>query len=220
MSKVRATRGYLAGFGTAGSLLAGAAVLFVLASALVSFQGWPSISGREVASVVVVHTPKATAVHVAPSRRVLSAFRATAPAVHPVVSSSGASASSAGGTAQTVGGGTGTPTPVTSPGGASAPTSPVCGTCVVTTTTGVVLSTTSTVDNVIGKAGSAVGSVVTGTTSKLGSGLGKVSNPLGSTVSSLGQVVGSTVTQTSQALGGAVGQIGQTAGGVVGQILH
>jgi hypothetical protein len=33
----------LAGFGTSGSLLAGAAVLFVLGSAIVAFRGWPQI---------------------------------------------------------------------------------------------------------------------------------------------------------------------------------
>lgn len=41
---VRAPRDYLAGFGTSGSLLAGAAVLFLLASAIVAFRGWPQIS--------------------------------------------------------------------------------------------------------------------------------------------------------------------------------
>jgi hypothetical protein len=40
------TRAYLAGLGTAGSLLAGAAVLFLLASALVSFHGWPAVTPR------------------------------------------------------------------------------------------------------------------------------------------------------------------------------
>src|SRR5436305_4745651 len=43
--EVRATRAYIASFGTAGSLVAGAAVVFVLASAVVGFRGWPSVAG-------------------------------------------------------------------------------------------------------------------------------------------------------------------------------
>jgi hypothetical protein len=45
--KVRATRAYLAGFGTSGSLLVGAAAMFVLASAIVAFHGWPSVASSE-----------------------------------------------------------------------------------------------------------------------------------------------------------------------------
>ena len=54
MSQVRATRAYIAGFGTAGSLLAGAAVMFVLASAVVSFRGWPQVGGQPSAPTVLV----------------------------------------------------------------------------------------------------------------------------------------------------------------------
>src|ERR1700704_3495612 len=46
MTRVRATRAYIAGVGTAGSLLAGAAVMFVLASAVVSFRGWPQVGDQ------------------------------------------------------------------------------------------------------------------------------------------------------------------------------
>ncbi|MGB9184079.1 MAG: hypothetical protein WCB67_08425 [Solirubrobacteraceae bacterium] len=44
---MRATRAYVAGFGTAGSVLACAAVLFVIASAVVAFRGWPKIAGQQ-----------------------------------------------------------------------------------------------------------------------------------------------------------------------------
>jgi len=40
---MRATRAYIVGFGTAGSILAGCAVLFVVASAVLAFRGWPKI---------------------------------------------------------------------------------------------------------------------------------------------------------------------------------
>ncbi len=57
---VRATRAYAAGFGTAGSLLAGAAVLFLLAAAVVGFRGWPtSRAGVSPIHIVVGHRPPA-----------------------------------------------------------------------------------------------------------------------------------------------------------------
>jgi len=37
---VHSARAYLASFGTTGSLLAGAALTFMVASALVAFRGW------------------------------------------------------------------------------------------------------------------------------------------------------------------------------------
>src|SRR5580698_6745333 len=49
---MRATRAYIAGFGTAGSLLAGAAMVFVLASAVVAFRGWPQVGNASSASTV------------------------------------------------------------------------------------------------------------------------------------------------------------------------
>jgi hypothetical protein len=53
---VRVTRAYLAGLGTAGSLVSCAALLFVLAGALLSYNGWPrvaSASGPSTQRVVV-----------------------------------------------------------------------------------------------------------------------------------------------------------------------
>src|SRR5947209_6668066 len=75
--KVRATRAYIAGFGTAGSLLAGAAVMFVLASAVVSFRGWPDVGAQSTAaSVTLVARHGAGAGSVA-NRRVAAAVAAT-----------------------------------------------------------------------------------------------------------------------------------------------
>ena len=53
---MRATRAYLAGFGTSGSLLAGAALLFLLASAFVGFRGWPAVA--QPAAPVSVSVPR------------------------------------------------------------------------------------------------------------------------------------------------------------------
>lgn len=51
---MRATRAYLAGFGTSGSLLAGAALMFVLASAFVAFHGWPQVAGQSAPASVSI----------------------------------------------------------------------------------------------------------------------------------------------------------------------
>lgn len=79
---MRATRAYLASFGTAGTLLAGAAVLFALASAAVSFHGWPSLEMPR-PLIALVHpaaatqaTPPAPALH-----RLIAAARAAGGAV-------------------------------------------------------------------------------------------------------------------------------------------
>ena len=54
---MRAPRAYLAGFGTSGSLLAGAALLFILASAFIGFHGWPQVGDSP--SPVAVSLPQA-----------------------------------------------------------------------------------------------------------------------------------------------------------------
>jgi hypothetical protein len=43
--RVRATRAYLAGLGTAGTLVLAASMLFILGSAMVAFNGWPKLDG-------------------------------------------------------------------------------------------------------------------------------------------------------------------------------
>jgi hypothetical protein len=52
---VRAIRSYMAGIGAAGSLIFGAAILFVVASALVALKGWPKPGAM--ASPVVQRVP-------------------------------------------------------------------------------------------------------------------------------------------------------------------
>lgn len=63
---MRAPRAYVAGFGTAGSLLAGAALLFVLASAVVAFRGWPQLNDQAAPAALVV--PASSAPHVGADR--------------------------------------------------------------------------------------------------------------------------------------------------------
>src|SRR5947209_17644652 len=69
--KVRATRAYLAGFGTSGSLLAGAALMFVLASAIVAFRGWPRVAGQN--SIVNVSVPRVSLTPTTRTGRILAA---------------------------------------------------------------------------------------------------------------------------------------------------
>ena len=76
MTQVRATRAYVAGLGTAGSLLAGAAILFVLASAVVSFRGWPQVGAQPSAASVVV-SPTQVASGSSTSQRLLAAVAAS-----------------------------------------------------------------------------------------------------------------------------------------------
>src|SRR5581483_2740144 len=78
MAKVRATRAYVAGLGTAGSLVAGAAVLFVLASAVVSFRGWPQVGAQPSAvSVAVPGAPTTASGSSSTSRRLAAAVATT-----------------------------------------------------------------------------------------------------------------------------------------------
>lgn len=57
---MRATRSYIAGFGTVGCVLAGCAVLFVVASALVAFRGWPQIATQSAPSALRLQAGPAT----------------------------------------------------------------------------------------------------------------------------------------------------------------
>jgi hypothetical protein len=90
----RVARAYLAGFGTSGSLLAGAAVMFILASALVAFRGWPHVSAQPSPGEVVV-SPSPASSAVSTSTRRLALVSAG-----PVGGATGALAAGAGGLAQ------------------------------------------------------------------------------------------------------------------------
>jgi hypothetical protein len=71
---IRGARAYLPGFGTAGSLLAGAVLMFIVASALVAFRGWPHV-GAQPCSLPSDRRP------VSPALRLLEPARVRAPGV-------------------------------------------------------------------------------------------------------------------------------------------
>src|SRR5580693_8042449 len=75
---VGAARAYLAGLGTTGSLLAGAALMFIVASALVAFRGWPHVAAQPTPAEVVVSPHRAASGATLATRRL--AFAAAAPA--------------------------------------------------------------------------------------------------------------------------------------------
>ena len=56
-----AARPYIAGFGTSGSLLAVAALLFIVASAMVAFHGWPHVGAQPSRGEVVVSPQRTVA---------------------------------------------------------------------------------------------------------------------------------------------------------------
>src|SRR5437868_5603899 len=72
---LRAARAYLPGFGTAGSLLAGAVLMFIVASALVAFRGWPHVGAQPSPGEVVVSPAPAAAAGSISARR-LAVFTA------------------------------------------------------------------------------------------------------------------------------------------------
>jgi hypothetical protein len=226
---VRASRAYLAGFGTAGSLLAGVAMLFVLASALVSFNGWPQVAdqsqsvsvvrARPVLSTATVRrvatsTRRVTQGHLtAPSRRVASVTprrpdRVLRDNVRTVIPAA----------------------PVahvhhTRPPATVRPSSPPasppakCLTCTVRTLTGtlgaVTQGTTAGLGTAVSGAGQALGGAASGATAGLGKVVSTISPALGSVVTGAGQLLGATTDAATAALGQTLNGAGKLLGGLL-----
>jgi len=233
---MRVTRAYIAGFGTAGSLLAGASILFVMATAFVSYRGWPEVSYTQptparVLSPVPIDgvggSPLSVVVTASPTR---VAVATRAPAA-PVREAGVAPRHGAPGSGTVV-------VPV--------PTEPVQRTpppASTTTTTPVVAAATPPPASPTGNGGlAAVSSSVTKATSAVGGGVSAVGKKLGTTVTTVtgalannlsavspavsklvagaGQAVGTTVTNVTGAAGSVVSGTGQLAGAVLGGLTH
>lgn len=208
---VRATRGYLAGFGTSGSILAGAAVLFVLASAIVAFRGWPQIATGPATSSA--GAPRLTAVSRVSKRLAVALHRRGFAGV-------GAAASAAGhrqavrAVHGSLSGGhpaTGSGRPVSSsPGGVAAA---ACGgtPCTQTNSPNLIARLTTTVGQAVTSIGSEVGSQVRGASGAAGGAVGGVSPQSGAAVQSAGSTAGGLVSGTASTAGSAIEQAG--AGG-------
>jgi hypothetical protein len=227
---VRATRAYMAGFGTAGSLLAGAAIMFVFASAVVSFRGWPQASQPSQPFAVVLAQTAGSA----QAKHVGAVAAAEFPAVGAGRGAAGRGAGAAPAILRTsrqrfgrVVGRTpdvrvippriGTVT-VASGGTASAP-SCTTGVCVVhrvgSTLGSTATSATSAVGSTVSRTGDAAGSALTRVTGTVGSKVGAVSPPLGHLITKTGTAVGGTVTGATTLLGSTVSSTGKTVGGLI-----
>lgn len=202
---MRTSRAYIAGFGTAGALVAAAAVMFVFAGAVVSWKGWPGVSVAAPTGAVLVEAPHATPAASKPLVVVPVKVTIVHPAVAvtkvvaPAVSSSGVQPRSV----------AKQPTTVTPPTTATKPTStakPSTGTSSPTTPT-----PNNTLGGTVDGVGSLLGSQVSGITQTLGTVTGGLSPGLGATVTNLGQGLSNVLTGVTGLLGGLLGG-GHTGG--------
>jgi hypothetical protein len=206
---LRGARAYLPGFGTSGSLLAGAVLMFIVASALVAFRGWPHVGAQPSPGEVVVSPSPATGAG-SPSARRLALF--TTGAVAGIAAP--APAAPAGIRAVPGAGRVGASAPPHSLGrpvtasrpvvaGASGGTASSCpaGGCGSTAGTA--------------QPGSAVSGSLPGPTRPVQQVIGQSTGALGGAVSGTGNQVGSVVQKTTGAVAGAVQPVSPPAAGVV-----
>ena len=201
----RATRAYLAGIGTSGSLLAGAALMFIVASALVAFHGWPHVAAQPSPAEVVVST-RSTSAGLSPVARRL-AFITAAPGPGGA-GAAGAAGHALPGAGRTVWSGprhatAGRP-PTARPGG-NAPL-PGAGGSSGSSTCGAGGCGSTPVPNPI--PGATVPQPAQQT-------VHQIVGTLGNVVGGVGTTLGSTVQRTTSAVGGAVGTVSPTVGGAV-----
>jgi hypothetical protein len=215
----RGAQGYLAGFGTSGSLLAVAVLLFVVASAMVAFHGWPHVGAQPSPGEVVV-SPRPTAGASPVSRRLArfvapAALRAGKPAggraargvaAAPSVGRTGATAPlrslgrplTASVPARTPGGSSGSSCAASGCGSSPAPAQPARP----------ALPAQPSLPALPGGAGS-------GPTQPIQQVVKQTSSAVGGVVSRTGQQVGSVVQQTSGAVAGVVQPVSPQAVGVI-----
>jgi hypothetical protein len=210
VASLRGLRAYLPGFGTAGSLLAGAVLMFIVASALVAFRGWPHVGAQpSPGEVVVSPAPAASAGSTSARRLAVFAARPAAgparpagPAAHPpagVRALPGAGRAGATGPSQSLGRPVTVSRPVTATGSGAGGTVSSCppGGC------GVSPGTTQP------------GSAASGPTQPVQQVISQSSGALGGVVAGAGNQVGSVVQQTTGAVAGAVQPVSPAAAGVV-----
>jgi hypothetical protein len=202
---------YIAGFGTAGSLLAGAAMVFTLASAVVAFNGWPQIGSQPTPAAVLVSQQR-TSLDAGALRRLRTASATLAPtgpaagrgaagtgpagpgsALGPSPAGNGEVISNG---AHGIGGGgqpTGTPTSPVAPPGAPC--------------TGCGSGSSPTLGSTVTQATGAVGGAVNSTTGSVGQTATSVtgSTGAGQVVSGVGATVGGLVTGSGPTVGKLLG---------------
>ena len=222
---MRASRAYIAGFGTAGSLLAGAAMVFVLASAVVAFRGWPQVGWPATPVAIVAAQPRGQ-LDVRAVRKLLAADAAVAS----TAVTTSAPARGAAGTASAP--------PVsmhlaapTSPAPTDQQTThgyvptkqtgtpPVCSAACrppAQTVSGTVNHATGVLGGTVSAAGNAVASTLTSLTANLAKTLSGLSPGLGKTVKQAGDALGGTLSGATGAVGGLLSGTGQTLAQLLG----
>ena len=227
---MHAARAYLAGAGTTGSLLAVAALVFIVASGLVAFRGWPHVAGAAAPGKVVISSARGASPGTLAARRL--ALAAGAPAGGAGGGAGGAGAGGAGGAGRvpsatgrglgrprppghTLGAPASTSVPVSTggsgPGAGSTTCASGCGTTPASSPATPVQRVqqtlsraTNTLGTVVTDTGSRVGTSVQQTTNGVAGALGGTGTPAGSTVSTVGSGAAKTVTGATQALGGVL----------------
>jgi hypothetical protein len=229
---MRVTRAYIAGFGTAGSLLAGLSVLFVMATSLIAYRGWPKFVQNGPGPALVERSSAVPDASKSPDPVVVVAD-ATTPAASraAVLAATGrrtvAVAHGPTGAAGTLTAGTGQiatqPPPqhgvTPPPAGTSTGTSPCTGASCAGAATGVpgvTAGVTGALGAGVSATGKNLGSTVTAVSGALASKLSAVSPTVGALVSGAGQALGNAVTGVTGTAGNAVTGTGQLLSGVLG----
>jgi hypothetical protein len=205
---LRSGRAYLPGVGTSGSLLAGAVLMFIVASALVAFRGWPHVGAQPSPGEVVVSPPESTPA-ASPSGRRLARFKATSPTG--IARAAAPSAVARRRVAPGAGGRTGPTAPAHSlgpPATASRPV-PAAG------TGGVTVASCPAAGCGSAPVSAQPGSAASGPTQPVRQVVRQTTGALGGVVSGAGNQVGSIVQQTTGAVAGAVQPVSPPAAGVV-----
>lgn len=186
--------------------------MFVLASAIVSFRGWPQVADQ--APTVAVAIPQSGAVAGSPvGRRLTVALRARS-ATAPGRAGAGRTRRGAGSRVRT-GATRGTPgsppgSPLSSRQPASVSSSQACtgAACNVPVPPGTVTSVTGTVAQGVSGAGSSAGSAISGVAGKVAGELSGASPPAASAVQSTGASAGGAISGTASTVSSVVNTLG------------
>jgi hypothetical protein len=226
-------REYLAGFGTSGSLLAVAALLFVVASAMVAFRGWPHVAAQPSPGEVVVSPRPTAATGSLVGRRLAAIAGAPAGAAAAPAAGTGVAALRPGGaltaphgTQRSIGQPASTARPVAVAGGtptqSAGGAAPACCGSAPSSGSGsgsgsgplkpvrqVVSQAAGALGGVVSGTGNQVGSTVQQTTGAVGAAVQPVSPAAAGAVNSVGSGAAQTVTGVTQTIAGALSGVGQ-----------
>lgn len=219
-TRIGATRGYLAGFGTSGSLLAGAALLFLLGSAIVAFRGWPQMATGPATTAVAAprfagpsHVARRLAAVIA--LRAGAAGRPGAASTHSRLVSGGASGRQNGGRRAA-----GVSAPATGSSGAGsartafAAASCATGGCPGTSSQGgVITHLADVVAQGVSDAGSSVSSQVHRSAAVVAGAVGSVSPPAAGAVQNTGDTAANAVAGGTNTAVNTLTQVGAALGG-------